>query len=265
MQVFTEFVRTDLTEDQLIPVMRELLPVLMSILIANEVSPASIYRVDRHDVRLPARPATFSPHAFAYYICLSPVRRSTVHGQRSTSTGRQGGRRERVTDLVGCLQGSPGSRPSAGHFRRTLGRTGNPHPDFQGAHFINPIFYRVVYSSGWEGQTLDTIHTSFPRVVAPYLPAYIASSLRHLHALYATYMRYYLTDSVTVPNSSEGEPIELYKLITPLVDFLTGATRQSKARVSFDQSTLSKLVDALVQWSQMTKENVSWPPSFLDS
>jgi len=45
MQVFTEFVRTDLTEDQLLPVMRELLPVLMSILSANEVSPASIYRV----------------------------------------------------------------------------------------------------------------------------------------------------------------------------------------------------------------------------
>lgn len=38
MQVFTEFVRTDLTEDQLLPVMRELLPVLISILSANEVS-----------------------------------------------------------------------------------------------------------------------------------------------------------------------------------------------------------------------------------
>lgn len=106
------------------------------------------------------------------------------------------------------------------------------------------------------------MHTSFPRVVAPYLPAYVAASLHHLHALYPTYVRYYLTDSVTVPNSSEGEPIELYKLITPLVDFVTGATRQSRARVSFDQGTLGKLVDALVQWCQMTKENVSWPPSF---
>ncbi len=41
MQVFTEFVRTDLTEDQLLPVMRELLPVLISILSANEVKPYS--------------------------------------------------------------------------------------------------------------------------------------------------------------------------------------------------------------------------------
>ena len=37
MQVLTEFVRIDLTEDQLLPVMRELLPVLISILTANEV------------------------------------------------------------------------------------------------------------------------------------------------------------------------------------------------------------------------------------
>ena len=40
MQVFTEFVRTDLTEDQLLPVMRELLPVLILVLSASEVSPA---------------------------------------------------------------------------------------------------------------------------------------------------------------------------------------------------------------------------------
>jgi hypothetical protein len=95
-------------------------------------------------------------------------------------------------------------------------------------------------------------------VVAPYLPAYVAAALRHLHALYPTFVRYYLTDSVPVPNSSEGEPIELYKLITGLVDFVSDATRQSKSRVSFDEGTLGKLVNALVQWTQMTKENVSW-------
>ncbi len=96
-------------------------------------------------------------------------------------------------------------------------------------------------------------------MVAPYLPGYVTASLRHLHALYPTYVQYYLVDSTAVPNSSEGEPIELYKLIAPLVDFVTGATRQSKARVSFDEGTLAQLVDASVQWSQMTKENVRAP------
>lgn len=102
------------------------------------------------------------------------------------------------------------------------------------------------------------IHTSFPRVIAPYLPGYVTASLHHLHALYPTYVQYYLADSTAVPNSSEGEPIELYKLAAPLVDFVTGATRQSKARVSFDEGTLAQLVDALVQWCQMTKENVRY-------
>ena len=95
-------------------------------------------------------------------------------------------------------------------------------------------------------------------MVAPYLPAYVAAALHHLHALYPTFVRYYLTDSVSVPNSSEGEPIELYKLITGLVDFVSEAARQSKSRVAFAEGTLGKLVNALVQWTQMTKENVSW-------
>lgn len=37
MQVFTEFVRSDLTEDQLIPVLRQLLPILMAILGSPQV------------------------------------------------------------------------------------------------------------------------------------------------------------------------------------------------------------------------------------
>jgi hypothetical protein len=38
MQVFVEFVRSDVTEDQILPVLRELLPVLMSILLSEAVS-----------------------------------------------------------------------------------------------------------------------------------------------------------------------------------------------------------------------------------
>lgn len=45
MELFTEFVRADLTEDQTLPVLRDLLPVLLGILGANEVS-----RPTRHTV-----------------------------------------------------------------------------------------------------------------------------------------------------------------------------------------------------------------------
>lgn len=37
MQVFTEFIKSELTEDQILPVLRELLPVLLSILGSTEV------------------------------------------------------------------------------------------------------------------------------------------------------------------------------------------------------------------------------------
>jgi hypothetical protein len=37
MQVLTEFIKSDLTEDQILPVLRQLLPVLLQILGANEV------------------------------------------------------------------------------------------------------------------------------------------------------------------------------------------------------------------------------------
>jgi hypothetical protein len=38
MQLFTEFIKSDLTEDQILPVMRQLLPVLLSILGNKDVS-----------------------------------------------------------------------------------------------------------------------------------------------------------------------------------------------------------------------------------
>jgi hypothetical protein len=47
MQAYTEFVKTDLMEDELLPIVRTLLAVLvsMSILSANELSPAPVYRI----------------------------------------------------------------------------------------------------------------------------------------------------------------------------------------------------------------------------
>lgn len=39
MQVLNEFIKSDLTEDQILPVLRELLPVLLTIVGSTEVSP----------------------------------------------------------------------------------------------------------------------------------------------------------------------------------------------------------------------------------
>lgn len=40
MQVLTEFIKSDLTEDQILPVLRQLLPVLLAILNDAQVNPS---------------------------------------------------------------------------------------------------------------------------------------------------------------------------------------------------------------------------------
>ncbi|KAH9958982.1 ARM repeat-containing protein [Russula dissimulans] len=209
MQVFTEFVRTDLTEDQLLPVMRELLPVLMSILSASE----------QHS------PLTRSRTISVFRQCVEAL--YMVKDQHPQAS------KEAAANVLPAWLDA---------FKALLDV--NPQQDISGEQWDGLEIRIQIF------RTLDTVHTSFPRVVTPYLPAYVAAALHHLHALYPTFVTYYLTDSVAVPNSSEGEPIELYKLITPLVDFISGATRQGKARVAFDEGTLEGLVDALEeQWA----------------
>ena len=45
MQVLTEFIKSDLTEDQILPVLRQLLPVLLQILGATEVTNLGIIQI----------------------------------------------------------------------------------------------------------------------------------------------------------------------------------------------------------------------------
>jgi len=42
MQVFTEFIKSDLTEDQILPVLRELLPALLQVLVQHKCAPPSL-------------------------------------------------------------------------------------------------------------------------------------------------------------------------------------------------------------------------------
>ncbi|KAI0275362.1 ARM repeat-containing protein [Gloeopeniophorella convolvens] len=214
MEVFTEFVRADLTEDQLLPVMRELLPVLMAILSANE----------QHSPLTRARTiSVFRQCVEALYM---------VKDQHPQAV------KEAAANVLPVWLDA---------FKVLLEL--DPQHDVIGEHWDGLDIRVQIF------KTLDTVHTSFPRVIAPYLPAYLSASLHHLQALYPTFVQYYLADNATVPNSSEGVPIELHKLIAPLVDFVSAATRRSKARVSFEDGTLGRLVDTLVQWAQMTREN----------
>jgi hypothetical protein len=106
-------------------------------------------------------------------------------------------------------------------------------------------------------QTLDTIHTSFPRALTPYLKDLITASLNHLQTLYPTFAQYYLSSSESVPRSSEDESIELPQLICPIIDFVAAVTRGGKAKEWFDGGNHAALTSAIFNFVQMTDEDVS--------
>ena len=89
----------------------------------------------------------------------------------------------------------------------------------------------------------------------PYLPGYLSASVLHLQVLLPKYSEYYITDSLSVPVSSEGEPIEIPRLIAPMVDFMSAAARSGRASDWF-RAHMTAVVEVTLGWSQMTRENV---------
>ncbi|KAA1471630.1 ARM repeat-containing protein [Dentipellis sp. KUC8613] len=218
MQVFTEFIRTELTEDQILPILRELLPVLLSILGANE----------QHTPLTRSRTiAVFRQCVEALYMV------KDLHPQAVKEAS--------ASVLPVWLDA----------FKVLLDL--DPRQDVSGPSWDGLAIRIQVF------RTLDTIHTSFPRALAPYLPAYLNASLTHLQALFPTFYAYYLspTPAGDVPQSEEdGENVELPRLAAPLVDFVSAVARGGRARAWFEESgRLGAVVDAAVKWAQMTSEN----------
>ncbi|KAI0045675.1 ARM repeat-containing protein [Auriscalpium vulgare] len=215
MQVFTDFIRSDLTEDQILPVMRELLPVLLAILGGNEQHSA----------------LTRSRTVSVFRQCVEAL--FMVKGQHPEAV------KEASASVLPVWLDA---------FRTLLNI--DPRQDVSGENWDGLAIRIEVF------RTLDTIHTSFSRVLAPYLPDVLTAALTHLQALYPTFAQYYLADNASVPESSEGEPIELSRLAAPLIDFVSSVARGTKARAWFEApGTLVALVNVLVKWAQMTKEN----------
>ena len=96
MQLFTEFIKSDLTEDQILPVLRQLLPVLLNILGAPEVR----HYVGHANLQLNIVLATFCIDALTDVVRLPPMRRVALHGEGPVSRGRQRGGRLRSTRLA---------------------------------------------------------------------------------------------------------------------------------------------------------------------
>ena len=67
-----------------------------------------------------------------------------------------------------------------------------------------------------------------------------------------------LSEAVVPPPSeaTDGESTELSQLFCALCDFVAGAARHARGREFWTDGNVSRLVLALVQWVQITKDDV---------
>ncbi|KIK67465.1 hypothetical protein GYMLUDRAFT_69648 [Collybiopsis luxurians FD-317 M1] len=215
MQVFTEFIKSDLTEDQILPVLRDLLPVLLSILGSTETQ----------------TPLTRSRTVSVFRQCVISL--FMVKEQHPQAV------KEAIASVLPVWLEA---------FKVLLNM--DPQKD-------------VVDGGNWESlavriqifKTLDTVHTSFPRAIAPYLPEFLPAALIHLNSLYPTFDRYYLASSESVPSSSEDETIELPQLITSLMDFVSAVARGGRAKDWLTGDNATALVSAVFNYIQMTDDD----------
>jgi hypothetical protein len=112
MQVLTEFIKSDLTEDQLLPVLRQLLPILLQILGATEVTILTLIYVVLVLIFFCCT-ATHCRHKSSYHLCFPTMRGSPVHGERSTPTSRQRSYCFCPPCMVGSIQSTTQHRSSA--------------------------------------------------------------------------------------------------------------------------------------------------------
>lgn len=185
MQMFTDFVKSELTEDQLLPILRRLLPILLNILGDQE----------HH-----------SPLTRARTIA---VFRQCVESLYMVKDAHPEPVKEAASTVLPVWLDA---------FRVLLSM--DPKLDVENKPNWDGLAIRIQIV-----KTLDIIHTAFPRALAPYLSDFLAASLRQLHDLFPTFHQYYVLATDIVPLSSEDEKIELSQLASSTLDFIAATAR----------------------------------------
>lgn len=106
-------------------------------------------------------------------------------------------------------------------------------------------------------QALDTIQASFPRPMTTFMDAYMNSSLKHLSVLLPTFTHFYVVGTDSPPGSSEDDAVGIPDLVCPLLDFVSATIRRGKAKDWLTAETSDVLVGSVINYAQMTEEDVS--------
>ncbi|KIJ34652.1 hypothetical protein M422DRAFT_76407 [Sphaerobolus stellatus SS14] len=215
MQVLTEMVKDDLTEDQLLPVLRQLLPVLMNIL--GDPS--------RHSAVTRARSvAVFRQCLSALYMVKDQYPQTIKEAVESV-----------LPQWIDAFKVLINQDPAA--------EVANP--DNWDALLIRLQIFK----------TLNNIQTIFNRIFKSSAETFLNASLTHLQVLLPAFAQYYLDPNATPPSSTEDEEVSLPGLASSIIDFVSNLARTSSVRPWFDPSRLEQLSAVVFHWIQMTGED----------
>ncbi|KAJ9099923.1 hypothetical protein QFC21_003928 [Naganishia friedmannii] len=198
LDVLKEFLQQDLPEEQLMDFLKEIAPVLLSLLSSPTVTPA-------------VQAAT---------IGLFRESINTLHYMKDEFTDVT---EAAIQDVIPVwLQ----------HMRQLLNQV-----DVGEAFTQNPEhaweLLKVRYSIF---KTLTRIAAAFPRCVVDNIAEYIQIAVHHLHVLTPFYLRYYVSnaddqaEALVNPEADDRSAIGLDQLMNALTDFLTSYTRMRQAR-----------------------------------
>ena len=223
MQVFTEFVKDDLTEDQILPVLRQLLPVLMTIL-GNPQKHSALTRARAISVFRQCLSALYmvkEQHPKAIKEAVDTVLPQWINAFKV---------------LLDC----------------------DPAEDVLSENDWDGLLVRMQVF-----KTLDTIQAIFNRFLKSHMSGLLDAALRHLQALLPIFERYYLDSSASPPVSAEDENLSIPRLACPIIDFTSNAARGSAARSWFEPNHLEQITSIVFRWVQMSREDVSPMTAFL--
>jgi len=220
MHLLSEFVQNELAEDQILPVLRQLLPILLNILgnpaVHSHLTRARAISVFRQCV-----------------TALNMVRKEYPDAVKEALT----------TVLPEWIQA----------FQVLLAQ--DPLADVASATDWDPLAVRIQIL-----KTLDVIQTNFSAAVKPFVEQLLELTAQNLTILMPILRTYYLTGGGNPPPPQNADDpdmtVSLQHLACPALDFICEAARKQKSIVWVGDN-VGNIINLALYWAQMTTEDVS--------
>ncbi|KAG8847467.1 hypothetical protein FRB96_001608 [Tulasnella sp. 330] len=221
MRVFAEFIKTELSEDQILPVLRQLLPVLLNVIGSPE----------RHSQLTRYRALS------VFYQCMQVL--FMVKDEHPQAV-------KEATEFV---------LPTWLNALKVLLEI-DPRQDVASSEHWDGLSIRLQVF-----KILERVTYGFSRVISSSLPVFMAIALSHLEQLLPTFHTFYLQSDATPTPGTTEDPSEvdlLTRLTSSILEFLATASRTNsgKAWLSSNdgQQALPSLIRHIVAWAQMTND-----------